>query len=269
MHLIVALCLLLLFVPIYLWKVQGITFCGGGPPPAPAKPYDAGKDAAHDDFVELLRQSLIKYKDSGVRGYTCTFVMHERVNGKLKSPEVIECWFQEEPFSVVMHWKEGASKVAASLYVEGENDGKMCIRPAGALERTFAATVTRKVDCDEAKALARYRMTEFGVRCGTERTYKAWKALKDRGVTLQIEYQGIQRLEQVGRDCHVVKRYCNEPEEEGMTDVTVYLDVETMMQVGSVLKAGNDLIGEYYFKDIKINPNFEPNRFKQEILKQY
>jgi hypothetical protein len=269
-HVIFALCLLLLFVPIYLWKVQGITFFCGGAPATPSQPYDATKDAPHDDFVELLRESLIKYKSSGVAGYRCTFVMHEKVNGKLKPPEVIECWFQEKPFSVLMHWKEGANKVAASLYVEGENDGKMCIRPAGALERTFAATVTRKVDCDEAKASARYRITEFGVRCGTERTYKAWKALKDRGVKLNIEYQGIQQIAEVGgRSCHVVKRICNEPEEEGMTDVTVYLDVETMMQVGSVLKAGNELIGEYYFKDIVINPKFEPNQFKQEILKQY
>lgn len=269
MHLIVALSLLLLFVPIYLWKVQGVSFFSCDPPPAPAKPYDAKKDAPHDDFVELLRQSLIKYEESGVKGYTCTFVMHERVKGKLKDPEVIECWFQEKPFSVLMHWKEGAGKVAASLYVEGENDGLMCVRPANEVLKRVVGTARKKVDCDEAKDSARYQMTEFGVRCGTERTYKAWKALKDRGVKLNIEYQGIQRLEKVGRDCHVVKRYCNEPEEEGMTDVTVYLDVETMMQVGSVLKAGNELIGEYYFKDIKINPTFEANRFKQEILKQY
>jgi Protein of unknown function (DUF1571) len=271
MHVIVALSLLLLFVPIYLWKVQGITFFSGEPS-APAEPYDASKDAPHDDIVELLRQSLITYNQSGVKGYTCTFVMHERVNGKLKKPEVIECWFQEKQieFSVLMVWKEGADKAAASLYVEGANDGMMCVRPADPVVKKIFGTVNKKVDCDEAKASARYPIKEFGVRCGTERTYKAWKALKERGVKLHIEDLGVQKIAELdGRECRVIRRYCNPPEEEGMTDITVYLDVETMMQVGSILKAGDQLIGEYYFKNIVINPKFDENQFKPEILKKY
>lgn len=271
MYVVAPLCLLLLFVPIYLWKVQGITFFGGCEPQVTPRPaYDASKDKPHDDFAEMLRESLVKYRQSDVRGYTCTFVMHERVNGKLKTKEVIECWFQEKPFSVMMHWKEGAGKAAASLYVEGANDGKLCIRPTDKTARLLAPTVLRALNNDEVKEQSRYPITEFGVRCATERTYLAWKALKERGVTLNFEYLGKRSIDEVGgRECHIIRRHCNPPEEEGMTDVTVYVDTETMMQVGSILKAGNELIGEYYFKDIVINPKFDANQFTSETLKKY
>lgn len=271
MQLITALCLFLLFVPIYLWKVQGITFWShGNAPAAPAPRYDAKKDAPHDDIVEMLRESLIRYEDSGVQGYTCTIVMHERVKGKLKPPEVLDCWFLEKPFSVLVHWREGADRVAASLYVEGSNDGKMCVRPANPAAKRVFGTVNSAVDSDDARGSTRYMITEFGIRCGTERTYKTWKSLKDRGVKLNIEYLGMRHVDEVGgRECHVVKRYCDPPEEEGLTEITLYIDAETKMQVGSILKAGDELIGEYFFKDIVINPTFDANLFRAETLKKY
>ncbi len=282
MRIVVPLCLLLLFVPIYIWKIHGN---GGSCDHKPKEPIDPTKetpiignstidvssieDLAQKAPVELLRQCLERYKKANVDGYTCTFVMHETVNGKEKKPEVIECWFKEKPFSVFMHWKEGADRAAASLYVYGENNNKMCVRPeAKALK--FVGWADRDPDGDDAKASARYLITEFGLRCGTERTYKAWKALHENGVTLQVEYLGKQPIPELdGRECHIVKRYCNTPEEEGMTDVTLYIDAETWFQTGSILMAGDKLIGKYFFKDIVLNPTFDEKQFKPETLKKY
>ena len=128
----------------------------------------------------------------------------------------------------------------------------------------------RKPNSQEALDSARYRMTEFGMRYGTQRTYKAWKALHDAGVTLQVEYRGTRVVDEVGgRLCHVLTRYCNPPEEEGMTDITLFIDDATWFQVGTILKDHDELIGEYYFRDINMNPTFEPKQFEPEILKQY
>src|SRR4051812_40666210 len=184
-RIVVPLCLLLLFVPIYLWKVQGWNPLCSDTSNAPAKPIDAGPSRADTiehlattDPVEMLRNVLAKYKEAGIKGYTCTLVKHERIKGKVHDREVTECWFKEEPFSIFMHWKEGAGLAVASLYVVGDNDGKMCVRPSSGAGKLLG-WVKSAPDSSEAKDATRYLITEFGLRCGAERTYRAWKALQE------------------------------------------------------------------------------------------
>ena len=58
-------------------------------------------------------------------------------------------------------------------------------------------------------------------------------------------------------------------EEEGISELTVYIDKETWLQLGSIIKGEEGrLIGEYFFRDIKINPHFEPGTFTREALKR-
>ena len=46
---------------------------------------------------------------------------------------------------------------------------------------------------------------------------------------------------------------------EAFTAITIYLDCETWLQTGSVLtKADGSLMAAYYFRDVKINPAFDP-----------
>jgi hypothetical protein len=166
-----------------------------------------------------------------------------------------------------MHWEEGAALADASLFVTNQNNHKICVRPRIG---KFLGYVERAPDANEVKDYTRYLITEFGIRCATERTYKAWKALQDRGVTLQVKYLGIQKVEEAGgRDCHVIQRRCDPPEEEGLTEITIYVDAETWFQVGSVLKQNDELIGSYWFTDIKLNPDFDDNQFKPETLKKF
>jgi hypothetical protein len=283
----------------YLWKVEGFFSPGGSDEGKPHTPLDANADRAawsaldttpfemgvaagadasarvdpieylaRNKPVELLREILAKYEEQGIRGYTCTLAKHERVKGKLHEPEVIECWFKEEPFSVFMHWKEGADRARASLYVAGENRNMMCVRPK--LGGFVVGYVDRAPDSADARESTRYLITEFGLRCGTERTYRAWKKLQERGETLRTEYLGRRNVPEAGaRDCHVLVRHCSEREDDGMTKLTVYIDAETWQQVGTVLEANGELIGSYFFRDIVVNPEFDAKRFKPETLKKY
>jgi hypothetical protein len=54
---------------------------------------------------------------------------------------------------------------------------------------------------------------------------------------------------------------------DGVEDLTLYFDRDTLLQVGSVLRYRNgDLIGKYYFRDVQLNPDFPPWQFTPEAL---
>jgi hypothetical protein len=228
-------------------------------------------ELARTDVIAFLEKCLARYQ-ADVEGYTCILEKHERLDGKLRDPEVIRCAFREKPFSVLMHWIEGKDQAETTLFVQGDNDNKVLIRPALAIQQKGLQLVgkyyvERPPDDRQVRGSSRYSMKEFGLARGLQRIYRAWKAAQERG-TLHVEYLGLQRIPEAdNRLCHVVRRYCDPPEEEGLTDVTVAIDAETWLLVGSVLRAGDGLIGSYYFRDIELNPSFPHNQFKPEILK--
>ena len=56
-------------------------------------------------------------------------------------------------------------------------------------------------------------------------------------------------------------------EEDGIADSVFYFDKDTWLQVGSTLKnADGQLVGEYWFYDIQLNPDFKPDPFTRENL---
>lgn len=235
---------------------------------APAKPF---ADLCRDDPVGALAVSLDKYK--AVEGYTCTVRMQERIAGKVRGWETIACDFQEAPFAVLMRWTAGATRADAMLYMAGQNDDQLLIVPAGDFAKKAVRTLTgrpyakRTLTSPDAKSGSRYAANEFGMAHGTRRVYTAWQAAEQRR-TLKTEYLGLVPVSELGdKKCHVLRRTCDPPEEEGLTSVTVMFDPDTLLQVGSVLKAGDELIGSYYFKDVVLNPKFEKTHFAADRLK--
>lgn len=210
------------------------------------------------DPIRALEMGLLRYERE-VKEYTCTMIKKERINKKDHPEEEIFCSFREKPFSVLMEWKKGIQKAEASLFVDGENQNAIRIRPSGLLKRNFV--VSLKPDDPEVLESSRYTVHEFGLERGMRRTFTAWGEVRDRG-QLHVEYLGVRTIKETGdRRCHVIKRTCTPPEEDGMTEITIMLDEQTWLQVGSVLKAGDQLIGYYYFRDINPKPNFPSNRF--------
>ena len=62
---------------------------------------------------------------------------------------MIDFWFREEPYSVLIKWKQGARQAAASLYVAGENNNKVVALPT--LLKWSGKLLTRDPNCREAK----------------------------------------------------------------------------------------------------------------------
>ncbi|HKB03303.1 MAG TPA: DUF1571 domain-containing protein, partial [Gemmataceae bacterium] len=239
------------------------------PPAASAGPAARSfAELCRDDPVEAIARSMRKYK-AEVEGYSCILVKRERINGELRDPEVIACDFQEAPFAVIMRWVEGKARAEAMLYAAGQNGDQLLIVPASDLGKSALKLIgrtyaKRALTSEDAKSASRYPANQFGIYCGTARVYDAWKAAHERGA-LRTEYEGVRPIPEMnGRPCHVLRRNCLVPEEDGLTQVTILFDAETHFQVGAVLMAGAELIGRYYFRDLRLNPKFDALHFSAE-----
>jgi hypothetical protein len=269
---------LLLCLPLCL------ALAAGGPPPAarPAPAPAADKPAADDGaplpdaagLVRLARTDPVAFVEAclrrcgrEVKGYRCTLQKQERLGGKLQRSEVMDVAFRENPFSVLLDWQEGARLAQRVLYVRGENGDQLLVRPAG-WRGKLVSVVTRDPEGPEARESGRYPVPEFGIKVGTERTLAAWKAARKAGA-LHVEYLGEKKVPEAGDCvCYVLRRtgYAR-PEEGGVTEATLYYDKETWLQVGSVLKGEEGkLVGEYFFRDVRLNPAFDAEAFTRAAL---
>src|SRR5205085_11055163 len=132
------------------------------------------------------------------------------------------------------HWLRGARKADSVLYVAGQNKDMMLVHPTG-LAGAFVKVVSRDPEGDEARQAGRYTIKEFGLKKAMARALKDWKAARDQG-TLQVEYLGIRKVREAGdRLCYTLHR-TQKADQEGLTDITIYIDKETWLQVGTVQK---------------------------------
>ena len=240
---------------------------GNGGEGAAARSGSDLQQLAKNDPIQFLTECLAR-NDQEVKGYRAVMQKQERIGGRLQPKEIIDVCFREKPHSVLLRWTEGARKAEAALYVEGENNGKMLARPTGLIARKIAGDVVeRDVDGSDARQSGRYTLNEYGMKKGMERTLAAWKAAREQGA-LEVALLGEQRVKEAGdRACYKLRRRYARPDTEGVNELTIYVDKENLLQVGSVLKGeGGRLIGEYFFRDIQLNPQFGPGQFQREAL---
>jgi hypothetical protein len=281
--------LLLCLVPC--WLLTAAPSGPGRPPPPPERPVPALAAArrptlddaqmerlARERPVDFVEECLLRYRDT-VRGYTLTMSKQERIGGTLQKPELLRVAFRGQPFSVALHWLHGEHRAERVLYVEGENDDRMLVVPAGAWRlaarlagRLQDGVTAVDVDGDDARQAGRFTIREFGLYNGLARLYADWRAARDRGA-LHVEYLGEQAVEAVGgRRCLVLRRTrFLRPERDGITEQVLYVDKTDWLQVGTVARREGDegddgLIGAYFYRDIVLNPPFEPDPFTRQSL---
>jgi hypothetical protein len=223
------------------------------------------RSQAQADPIAFLESCLRRYLRD-VKGYTCLLAKRECIAGHLMEPELVEVAFREQPHSVLMHWVKGARRVETVLYVEGENQGQALIQLKWPL--SLVGLVQRDPEGQDARDNGRYPLSYFGLRYGTERVLGTWYRARRRG-SLHVTYLGTQAVPQLGgRACHVLHRSGYDwPEDDGITDLVMYIDCETWLQVGTVLHgASGELIAEYFLRDVKLNPRFPAGTFTRQSL---
>lgn len=249
---------------------------------------------ARTDPVAMFDECLIRYQRE-VKGFKCGLEKEERIKGELKPLEKIALYVRGEVpdpatnkthIEVLMKWKEGAQKVMlfkveGVLYREDQSRDKMTTwRPDAVLSKANEVSIVGK----DAQGASRYCIQDAGLYRTMLRTYNAWKTHQD-AKTFNFAYEGLRAIPQLGGvECHVVKRICRTPEldpfamdfkvsssdtleQEGFSEVTVFVDAKRWLQVGTELRRANgELIGAYYFKDVELNPTFSPETFEKDGL---
>ncbi len=228
---------------------------------------DALERLAKADVIAFLEMSLRRYNRE-VKGYSGVLQKQELIAGKLYPSEVIDFAFREKPYSVYMEWKQGGRQADRVMYVEGENGDQLLARPSGGVARLVAGdVVSRDVDGAEARSSGRYTLKEFGLKNSTVRTLIDWKAAREAN-DLQVEYLGRMALKEAGdRPCWTLRRTLKQPDKNGVSEAILYFDTDNWLQIGTVLKddKGN-LLGAYYHRDVKLNPEFKKGQFERAAL---
>lgn len=234
--------------------------------PAPVPDNLGMESLARTDPILFLKHCLGRYERE-VKGYRTLLVKTERVSGKVLPEEHVRSCFREKPYSVLMVWEKGAGKAAKTLYVEGENKGRLLALPSNRLA-ALTGIWSRRVDDSDALAASRYPITQFGLKAGTLRTLAAWEAAR-KNKTLKVIFHGEEcPAEYGGRPCWKLQRVdYAKPEDNGVLESTLWFDKETWLQVGSYLTGeGGQLIGRYSFRDIELNPTFDDDTFTRAGL---
>jgi hypothetical protein len=236
------------------------------------KPRDKDEKLSNEELaktkpLEFLDYCLGEYDKKVSDGYRCVFVKQERVQGKLRDAERLHVHFRAKPYSVHMEWLEGAEFCVKSMYVEGENENNLLAHSA-LFSIPTGIIVKRAVDDPSAKATSRFPITEFGIKPGMISTIRSMKAAQAKG-TLQLRCEGIEPVAKLGdRPCYKLVRSPYSPlEEDNINKLTIWIDRDTLMQVGSeLIDIDGNLIAEYYFRDIELNPTFSDKQFTREAL---
>lgn len=219
----------------------------------------------HYHPVLFLEECQARYKEK-VKGYTCTFHKQERVKGKLLNPDKIDIHFCDEPFSVHMHFLESGGRAHKVVYPDGGDRDKLAARPKGAIAGLLV--LRKEINGAEAQESSRFPISQFGIYKGTESTLASMKRAKARG-ELHVRYEGVFKVAELdNRECYKLVRSPYKPlEQDGLFEYTLYIDKELMLQTGSVLKdSKHDLIAQYWFRDITLNPEFNEDQFTRKAL---
>lgn len=219
---------------------------------------------AQSDPIAFLENCLRRYEKQ-IKGYRATLQKQERIRGQLGSVEVIGVSFQEEPFSVLLEWKKNPGLADRTLFIKGKYNDKILIMPRGLLR--YVGIQARDPWGPDARASSRYPMTQFGLKIGMQRTLQSWEDAR-QARALHVTYLGKKCVPQAGnRECWILQRSrYHRPEADGVVGLTTCIDTETWLQVGSTIMGKDQLIAEYFFRDIELNPDFPPNTFTRTQL---
>lgn len=272
-------------------------------PPAVKPPeFTPSGDAlpTNEEFAELCRTDVLAALEVGltryareVKGYRVTLTKRERIGGELHPEEVVRVSVAHEPLRVRMDWQKGARKTlgfltVGALYAEGQHENQTKVwRPDALLDKTPSVDPLGKDFRQSARSAARYTIIESAFDKSMLRTLTAWRAAQKRGDAKPV-YVGLEKPAELGgRAVHVIRRSCPVPEvdsfslreepskdpqkikNDGHSEVTIMLDAELWLQVGSHLKrADGQTTATYYFRDLDLNPTFPADTFTVEGLKK-
>ncbi len=186
-----------------------------------------------------VQQAREKYN---ITDYSCTFIKHEIVNGKLMPVETADVLFLENPFSVYMVF-QNPNKIKRLLYIENKfinKSGKECVivEPNGLL-RLFVSSLWIPVDDPRILNNSRNTIKSFGFKKTLDKVLESLK-----------EHYNFKVL-----DGKIFKH------DDGKFVLYLYMDNDLRIPIASYIYEDNLLIGSYEYKNIKLNIGLTEENF--------
>ncbi len=234
-----------------------------------------GPPSTNEEMEELLRKNLMgflentleKYRREVKTGYHLTLWKHEIIGGKDIPPELIDVYFREKPSaSISTGWKGRARRFCTSrARTRTATARARC--SCSPTEQDFLGkfVVMRNPNGADARSSGHYPLDSFGFYNNQMRTLKAWQTNFKKG-TQKVEYLGIKKVKELNDRPHFTFRAATTtPVADGVAELLSYFDTELWMQTGSTIKdKDGKLMGEYYFRDVKLNPEFKADQFTRK-----
>lgn len=216
----------------------------------------ADAPSAMDQAIALLDESRQHFKK--VRDYECRLIVRERVKGKLQPEKVMTMKCRNKPFSIYLRSESpGADKGQEVSYVEGQNQGKMRVHPAGAM----GVLGFWSLDPNDPRASEKNRhcIKDAGLGNLLESTGRYWKMERRLNATRvyitdeRFCDRACQRIETIHPDRNAGDFY-------GYRCV-LWMDSETHLPVGAETydwprrggSSGGDLLERYRYEDLRCN----------------
>src|SRR5262249_52728397 len=113
----------------------------------------------------------------------------------------------------------------------------------------------------------------FGFKNTLLRAISSMQEAHKKGA-LRLGFEGEAKVIEAGsRVCYKIKRAYSEPEADGTEELTLYVDRDNYLPIGVVVKGKVDpatgnrqLLGEYFFRDVRLNPELSPDQFKEAVF---
>lgn len=237
---------------------RATSFLGGVPETTPPRA----------DPVALLKLAQERYERE-VRDYRCVFVKQERIDGELRSKQLMHVLYRTTPQSVVMIWVQNADRIRRCLYVKGQNlsdkgEELAIVEPAGVLARLLVPRAQIPIHGEQARETSRRPIDQFGFHSILQRLNQDSEQYAQRGV-LEWRYEGQGAID--NRPTLVLVRELTGPEPEGRSldaRIVIHLDQEWLLPVGVYSYADVEeqmLLGSYVMIDVELNPGLSDSAF--------
>ena len=205
---------------------------------------------ARTDHIALLEYCLEQY-EGRFNDYTCTFMKQEKIGGTMKDRQQMEVKFMESPYSVAMKWVENAPIVDRTIYVEGQWDGRMLVRPANPALRLMVASKLVEPDGPDAMKNTLRPVNRFGFKRSLESLLRVYREAEEAG-DLEESYGGMKEVN--GRNAVVLVRYLPNKGDYPAHRTLTYIDLEYLVPIGVEGYGWDDqLMCRYFYKDVKFN----------------
>ncbi|MBN1436774.1 MAG: DUF1571 domain-containing protein [Sedimentisphaerales bacterium] len=211
---------------------------------------------AQHDHIALLEWALQKHTDN-INDYTATFYKQERIQGRLKPVEVISIRFRENPFSLLMVWRENAGPADKLLYVAGQNDGNMLVHPTGFF--SWISSVSRDPHHPDVTRNSLRTCDQFGFRNTINNMLDVYRQASRNG-DLQITYVGPTTIDD--RPCQVFERNLPNNGNYPYAKMVVAIDIEYVLPTSiTCYDWQGRIVSQYIYKDLRFNTGLTSSDF--------